>query len=108
MQILSLILLLMASGEEGFNVLSLIIEISTLVHHPIVHLYLLITTMRGKRDVSMHEQCVCEVEHGHFTLLILTSSGRIGEATNMYIKDWLIYCPRRRIFKFLWGGNGMD
>ena len=43
MLILSLILLLMASGEEGFNVLSLILEFSTLVHR--IHLNLLITTM---------------------------------------------------------------
>ena len=43
MLILSLILLLMASGEKGFNVLSLMLEFSTLVHH--IHLNLLITTM---------------------------------------------------------------
>ena len=53
MLILSLILLLMASGEEGFNVLSLILGFSTLVHHPINHLNLCIAIIRGKRDVSM-------------------------------------------------------
>ena len=43
MLILSLIVLLMASGEEGFNILSLILEFSTLVHR--IHLNLLTTTM---------------------------------------------------------------
>ena len=41
------------SGEEGLSVLSLMLEFSTLVHHQIILLSLLIVTMRGRRDVSM-------------------------------------------------------
>ena len=56
---LNLILLLMASGVEGLSVLSLMIESSTLVHHRIVHLNLLIAAMRGRRrDVSMSNVCI--------------------------------------------------
>ena len=48
-----LILLLMASGEEGLSVLSLMLEFSTLVHHQIILSSLLIVAIRGRRDVSM-------------------------------------------------------
>ena len=50
---LGLILLLMASGEEGLSVLLLMLEFSTLVHHLIILLSLPIVAMRGRRDVSM-------------------------------------------------------
>ena len=50
---LGLILLLKASGEESLSILSLMLEFSTLVHHPIIHLSLLTAAMRGRRDVGM-------------------------------------------------------
>ena len=50
---LGLILLLMASGEEGLSVVFLMLEFLTLVHHLIILLSLLIVAMRGRRDVSM-------------------------------------------------------
>ena len=38
---------------EGLSILSLMLESSTLVHHQIVHLNLLIAAMRRRRDISM-------------------------------------------------------
>ena len=55
---LGLILLPMASGEDDLSVLFLMLEFSTLVHHLIIPLSLLIITMRGRRDVSMSRMFV--------------------------------------------------
>ena len=48
-----LIFLLMASGVEGLNVLFLMLESLTLVHHLIAPLNLLIATMKKKRGVNI-------------------------------------------------------
>lgn len=50
---LGLILLLMASKVKDLRILSLMLVSSTLVHHQMIHLSLLIIIMRGRREVSM-------------------------------------------------------
>ena len=73
---LDLILLLMASGEEGLNILFLMLEFLTLVHHLIIRLLIVATDEREKR--RQYEQRVGEVEHGHFTPLVFTATGGMG------------------------------
>ena len=73
----------MASVEEGLSVLSLMFEFSTLVHLQIILLSLLIVAMRGRRDVSMtDEQRIREIEHGHFSPLVFTTTGGMGDAAS--------------------------
>ena len=71
---LGLILLLMASGVDGLSVPFLMSEFSTLVHHLIILLSLLIVAMRGRRDVSMSSVFVRLSMHGHFHRLFLLVS----------------------------------
>ena len=80
------ILLLMASGVEGLSGLSLMVESSTLVHHQIVHLNLLMYRRHEKEKRRQYEQCVREVEHGHFTPLVFTTTGGMGDAASQVYK----------------------
>ena len=92
MLILSLILLLMASGRKVWTFLML--EFSTLVHHPINHLNLCIATMRGKRDVSVSSVYVSV----SMTILLCSFLFHQEERVMlpaMYTEDWLIYYLRK-------------
>ena len=82
---LGLILLLMASGVEGLRVLFLMSEFLTLVHHLIILLSLLIVATRGRRDVSMSSVFV-RLKHGHFTPLVFTTTGGMGDAAGQVYK----------------------
>ena len=83
---LGLILLLMASGEEssffdvrGFNP-------GAPSNHPFKSAY-----RRHEREKRrQYEQRVREVEHGHFTLLVFTTTGEWVMLPAKYRSDWPI------------------
>ena len=78
----------MASGEEGLNVLFLMLEFLTLhgapSNHPFKSAYRRHDSEREKR--RQYEQCVREVEHGHFTPLVFTTTGGMGDAAGQVYK----------------------
>ena len=78
---LNLILLLMGSGVEGLSILSLMLESSTLVHHQ-KSAY----RHHEREKRRQYEQRVREVEHGHFTPLVFTTTGGMGDAASQVYK----------------------
>ena len=87
---LGLILLLMASGVDGLSVLFLMSEFSTLVHHLIILLSLLIVAMRGRRDVSMSSVFV-RLSMAILHRLFLPPQGEWVMLLAKYTRDWPIY-----------------
>ena len=87
---LGLILLLMASREEGLSILFLMSEFSTLVHHLILLLSLLIVTMRGRRDVSMSSVFV-RLSMAILHHLFLPPQGEWVMLLAKYTREWPIY-----------------
>ena len=72
----NLILLLMVSGVEDLSVPSLMLEsllfnLGAPSNHPFKSAY----RCHEKEKRRQYEQCVHEVEHGHFTTLVFTTTG---------------------------------
>ena len=82
---LGLILLLMASGVEGLSVLFFDVRVfnpGAPSNHPFKSAY-----RRHEREKRrQYEQRVREVEHGHFTPLVFTTTGGMGDAAGQVYK----------------------
>ena len=85
---LSLIMLLMASGEEDLSNLFLMLEFLTLMHHQILHLSLIIAALRRRRDINMSSM---DVRLSMAILLHLVS---------IQLEEWVVL-PAIQVYKRL-------
>ena len=75
---LGLILLLMAFGEKDFSVFNP----GAPSNHPFKSAY----RHHEREKRRQYEQRVREVEHGHFTLIVFTTTGGMGDAVSQVYK----------------------
>ena len=69
-----------------FNRSFLMLEFLTLVHHQSNHPFKYAYRRHEREKRRQYEQHVHEVEHGHFTLLVFTTTGGMGDAAGQVYK----------------------